>query len=89
MSQGSHRITLRIRQGLLDQLRAEVARTEESSVRGAEDVSKFIIRAIEERIAHRVRSRCKRQARQQQCDVSWDDVITLVSPHGNAEGSWV
>ncbi len=68
MSLGSPRVTIRISEGLLAEVQTEIARTLQGSATEPEDVTAFIVRAIQERIAHRQRSRSHRRPTKAQRD---------------------
>lgn len=78
MSRGSPRVTVRIDETLLVEIRKEIELQNKHSSRSPEDLSLFIVRAIRERILHRRRSRAKRNAGQASSKVSWpDEIVSL------------
>lgn len=71
MSAGSPRVTIRIPEALLEEIQKEMASHEYHSARSPEDVTRFILRAIEERIDHKRRSRAHRRDTIPHDDEGW------------------
>jgi hypothetical protein len=74
MSKGSPRVTVRVPEVLLEEIRKEMASQEAHSANSPEDVTAFILRAIEQRIAKRRRSRAKRSPRISRDRDGWPEI---------------